>query len=162
MAGSGGVNSIALQTMDGWDVPNVTWMIPAPGQLALTRQSHGLLLNSATRLSDDSGSYNCFGLVFAARRTNVNVPTAPASIDEILRRDRYARVRSAQVGDVIAYRDLSEEIEHVGIVVAVDPLLPGGKPLVRVWSMWGGLGEFLHEERVCPYDGRVEYWRAQR
>jgi hypothetical protein len=62
-----------------------------------------------------------------------------------------------QVGDVAAYRDFRGEVEHTGVVCSVERV--GSQPIVRVWSMWGSLGEFVHRAEVSPYSRRIEYWR---
>lgn len=128
-------------------------------QLARRAKTNDLERRGARRLTPPSGAYNCHGLVFASRRTNVDSPDEVVDIDELLRHDGFVRVRDAAVGCVIAYR-FDGKIEHTGTVAWIE--LVGTVPVVWVWSMWGGLGEYLHREADCPYDGSREYWRPQR
>lgn len=120
------------------------------------------MVAAATKLTGPSGDYNCFGLVFASRRTNLNTPGAPADIDLVLRRDGYTRVDTPQVGDVAVYRaNDGAETEHVGFAAACESV--GTVPVVKVWSMWGGLGEFVHTATQTPYsDTNLEWWRLGR
>lgn len=160
-----GTQALGLQAFDGWDIPNSIDPDPSPAAVTLARQSrrYRLLIASSTELGQPSGRYNCHGLVFGSRRVNIDSPTLPVDIDSLFQRDRYLPVDSPQVGDVIAYRG-ARAIEHTGIVSRLEALSSAaGHPVVVVWSMWGGLGEFEHREAVCPYaDCRIEYWRLQR
>lgn len=154
---------LALQAFDGWDVPNMVVADPSPEQVALARQAWGLTLRATTPLGPPTGRYNCHGLVFASRRTNIDSPGFPVNIDELLHRDGYHRVDMPRVGDIIVYRHRTE-VEHTGFVVRLEPVGPGQtvlqEPIVFVWSMWGSLGEFEHRAHVSPYHGStLEYWR---
>ena len=161
---------LALQAYDGWDIPNSIDPDPTPGLVALAKESHRFAVAAAkAELGPPTGRYNCHGLVFASRRTNIppiNMPNA-VDIDELLRRDQYERVEPPpRVGDVVVYRG-PQEIEHTGLVSWVDTVSSSGTllrmPVVFVWSMWGGLGEFEHRTHASPYnDCDIEYWRLRR
>jgi hypothetical protein len=102
--------------------------------------------NAIPRTSDLSFGYNCHGLTFGARRTQIW-----SEIDHILREDGYWEVskKEAMAGDIAIYQSIeSNEIEHSGIVVEVekDPLLG---PLVV--SKWGNCQELIHYYTQCPY-----------
>lgn len=107
--------------------------------------------------SSISGIYNCFGLVFASRRTNID-----KDIDEIIEDDDYREVGLSQVraGDIVLYRNPdSKSVEHAGIVVEVkrDKIT-----IVNVVSKWGPGREAVHPVRLCPYqETEIEYYRIE-
>ena len=110
-----------------------------------------------------TGRYNCHGLVFASRRTNIPPCgfTDAVSIDDILRRDIYQKVRVPQLGDIAIYRNDAGEVDHSGIVCRTENIGSTGK--VFVWSKWGALEEYEHPELGCPYaDCKLEYWRLKQ
>lgn len=159
--------SIVVQTFDGWDVPNARDADPSLERVKLAKRSHRFAIaSSQPQLAPPTGRYNCHGLVFASRRTNIPPAGQPQAADpiELLKRDGFGRVSSpAQVGDVAVYRNAKGEVEHTGFVSRVDRVAPmSPQPVVFVWSMWGGLGEFEHRVNACPYsDCQVEYWRLR-
>jgi len=61
------------------------------------------------------GVYNCFGMVFASRRTSV---FEEAEIAKILSDDNYREVLEAEVspGDLVLYRDVTHGLIHVAMV----------------------------------------------
>lgn len=154
--------SIGLETHLGNPIPNSIDVGPAPGVVMLGRQPHLGLINGlgVRQIGEATGRYNCHGLVFASRRTNIP-PVAYASrglIDRILAEDEYVRIAEAQAheGDVVVWRN-GDDIDHTGIVVQVDQTTI--LRTIFVWSMWGGLGEFIHRVPLTPYgDCSIEYW----
>jgi hypothetical protein len=157
-----------LQAYDGWAIPNFIDADPAPRLAAIAKSSEKMriMVAAAKELGPPTGRYNCHGLVFASRRTNIPPSAAPeiVNIDDLLRCDLYDRVSPPpQIGDVIVYRGQTE-IEHTGFVCRVDAISSTGAGLiVFVWSMWGGLGEFEHHAHGSPYDNcAIEYWRLKR
>lgn len=153
---------IPLVARDGWRIPNS--IESDPTALAVETARHfadPLILRQATALGPPSGRYNCHGLVFASRRANIPPVGEDVDIDALLVRDGYRRVTSGlpHIGDIAAYRDVRNEIEHTGFVCAVDMI--GAQPVVRVWSMWGALGEFCHRAESSPYSQSIEYWRLR-
>jgi len=111
-----------------------------------------------------SAAYNCMGLVFACRRTWIDV----AELDPILTDDEYRQLRQGEcpvLGDVVVYRLSAEgDATHVGIVAQVLPLTASGQPVVKVLSQWGAHGEFVHLVDQVPdvYGRSVEYWTDRR
>lgn len=101
--------------------------------------------------------YNCHGLTFASRRTQVE----PEDFDfgTILEEDGYVRVekKDARPGDVILYYADDGSIEHSGIVVEMrDTEL--GNPVPYVWSKWGKGHEVVHHFTYCPYSSQVAFF----
>jgi hypothetical protein len=156
--------SIELQAYDGTNIANFIDVDPSPRLIQLTRQSIGMtsLVRAGLRiLRPPTGRYNCHGLVFASRRTNIDHPALQYSvnIDDILRRDRYSRVNPPlQLGDIVAYRRPKGEIEHTGFLSRIERV--GQTDVVFVWSKWGSLDECEHLETDYPFtDYQIEYWR---
>lgn len=149
---------LQLQAHDGSLIPNSVDPDPSPEMVQRARAvMDPLILHSARQVRSSTGRYNCHGLVFASRRTNIPPAGGDVDIEDLLRRDGYRRVDAPEVGDIVAYRDFRNEIEHTGIVCQIDRV--GAQPVIRVWSMWGNLGEFLHRADVSPYSRNIEYWR---
>ena len=129
--------------------------------IALARQAHANLIraNGVRQVGPPTGRYNCHGLVFASRRTGVPPPGVDSTglIDRILQEDQFVRVTEANAreGDIVLWRQ-GGDIAHTGIVCREERV-----PIrvIFVWSMWGGLGEFVHRMPLSPYDGAIEYWR---
>jgi hypothetical protein len=117
-----------------------------------------LSVASADRLQPPTGRYNCHGLVFASRRTNIPAAGDDINIAHLLRADGYERVVGLpRPGDVAAYVDPRGDIEHTGFVSTVEHV--GSTPVIHVWSAWGVLGEFRHRVDQTPYSRNVQYWR---
>jgi len=154
--------SIPLTTYLGNQIPNAIDVDATPGMVAFARQQHNALINTVGvwEVGPPSGRYNCHGLVFASRRTNIP-PAGLASaglIEMILREDQFYPIPEADAreGDIALWRS-ERDVEHTGIVCRVerDPFR-----VVFVWSMWGGLGEFVHNLACTPYNWcQVEFWR---
>src|SRR5882724_1860093 len=132
--------SITVQTYDGTSIPNSIDLDPTPEALEAARFSQrrsSLVLTGLSVQGPATGRYNCHGLVFASRRTNIPPCgfTDAVSIDDILRRDIYQKVRVPQLGDIAIYRNDAGEVDHSGIVCRTENIGSTGK--VFVWSKWG-------------------------
>lgn len=108
-----------------------------------------------------ASGYNCFGLVFAARRTCITDGNVVEKV--IFRDDGYRLVPEADVmvGDVVAYRKVKgSPIEHVAVVIGVDLM----KAQIRALSQWGEDGEYIHLVKDVPdaYGSVIEYWSERR
>lgn len=152
---------IVLETHAGLGISNSIDVDPTPGMVALARAPYGNLFNApgTRQLGLPTGRYNCHGLVFGSRRTNIPAlgNMTRGLVDQILAQDHYVRVveADAQEGDVVVWRS-AQDVDHTGFVAYVDRAL--GRTIF-VWSMWGGLGEFLHRIPFTPYaDCVVEFW----
>lgn len=154
--------AIALETHLGEPIPNWIDADMTLGMVAFARQQYAQLLNNAgvRQVGPSTGRYNCHGLVFASRRTNVP-PAGVGStglIDRVLQEDQFFRVAEADAkeGDLVVWRQ-QDEVDHTGIVCHLErhPIR-----VLFVWSMWGGLGEFVHRLPLTPYnDCSIEFWR---
>ena len=106
----------------------------------------------AERLGEACPVYNCHGLTFASRRTQVGPPVTP-----ILEDDGFEQVdeRNVQVGDIVIYSSARGEVVHSGFVVGTESveIVHGGKPTIipRIWSKWGKGHEWVHPVGECPY-----------
>ena len=107
---------------------------------------------AAERLGEACPVYNCHGLTFASRRTQVTAAVTP-----ILGEDGFEKVeeRNAQVGDIVIYADARGAVIHSGFVVGTDrvEIVQGSKPTIipRIWSKWGKGHEWVHPVGECPY-----------
>ena len=101
------------------------------------------------RTSSPTGMYNCHGMVFAARRTQI---IDAQTIRDILADDGYKKIPSNSVlpGDIVLYLSPDGDIEHSGIVVAKPEASLVGQPMVI--SKWGPFTEVLHPAYQSPYD----------
>jgi hypothetical protein len=108
--------------------------------------------------SANTDMYNCHGLVFASRRTNID---DPIEVKRILDRDEYDEINIDFVlpGDIIIYYSDDGDAEHSGIVIEKSE-----KPfnIPRVISKWGQLEEYIHFANDCQYNfANVKYYRIR-
>lgn len=155
---------IRVETYLGTPIRNFIEPDPTPRYVAFNEQHHRILLASVNRVGPPSGRYNCHGLVFASRRTNIPPPGEESRglIDAILREEQFGPVTEddAREGDIAVWRR-GDDIDHAGIVVYVQRDVP--PRVIFVWSKWGTLGEFVHSVHLAPYnDCTIEYWRLGR
>ena len=115
--------------------------------------------NAIRRTDMPSYGYNCHGLAFAARRTQV---WNSVDVQHMISEDGYHEVTRVQAlpGDVAIYSSLeTREIEHSAIVIepvkdATDLTGP------RVISKWGPCEEYIHLYAECPYTpAEVKFYR---
>lgn len=153
-------SKLALQTRKGNDIANETRLEAndvkrREGVRIIQGLRPNVVLRSATQV------YNCFGLVFASRRTCVNYED-DSSIQRILVDDEYRHINvvECRVGDVVVYRNDEGEITHVGLVAA-EPSV--GRDML-VLSQWGAMGEYLHElgDVLEVYGTPAEFWTTRR
>ena len=107
-----------------------------------------------------SFTYNCVGFVFASRRAQIDT----SLVERILHEDKYASIARQDVaaGDLVLYRDQSEEPTHIGFVVRIDKV--GDSSFLKVVSKWGYIGpECVHSEKDVPatYGSPKEYYRER-
>ena len=95
--------------------------------------------------------YNCYGLVFAARRSAV---VDEEDVQAILEDDSYRSLpwdpAAWMIGDVVLYRNDTGELSHVGIVAKKTEDFTTGNIKVHVLSAWGESGEYFHPIDLVP------------
>jgi hypothetical protein len=106
--------------------------------------------------SENTDQYNCHGLVFASRRTNIDDPN---EVKKILDKDKYMEIEPHNVlpGDIIIYYTEDGDAEHSGIVISKpDPDFN----IPKIISKWGQLEEYIHMANDCKYDfSNIKYYR---
>jgi len=152
--------SIPLATKQGNWIRNVRKPEHLPGRLrSAAKALCGAFPN--IRLRSLSATYNCVGMVFAARRTWVE----PEEIDLIRRDDEYIRVERPVVGDLVVYRRSADGgICHIGQVVEIERDVQTAHHRATVLSQWGQDGEYLHDIADVPelYGSQREFWTERR
>jgi len=112
----------------------------------------------ARRTSEACPVYNCHGLTFGNRRTQVD--DSYKTISGILLDDGFDQIPESEVrlGDIVVYYDGEGNAAHSGIV-----LNKGDLRGPVVWSKWGKSYEMIHALPVCPYDpSNVKFYRMVR
>lgn len=106
--------------------------------------------NARRRFVGPCNTYDCHGLTFAARRTNV-----VHEIEVLLFEDDFVEVKKEDVlsGDIVIYwsdpnplLNISSYITHSGIVLKRLPLND-----LLILSKWGHGDEWVHSLADCPY-----------
>jgi hypothetical protein len=156
------VRSIPLSTRDGSHIANVR-RLEDPPEVRRKAAEDLRREHENARLRSSSSTYNCVGLVFAARRTWVGND----SLTTILERDGFSQVSGDQnlrVGDIVIYENSQGEMTHVGQVVDIEVSLIDGSGKVTVLSKWGAYGEYLHDLIDVPgqYGNVRRFWTERR
>jgi hypothetical protein len=115
--------------------------------------------SSAIMRSENTDMYNCHGMVFACRRTNID---DPAEIKKIIAEDNYVQIKKEDVlpGDIIIYFSDDSDAEHSGIVISKPDNRYFLIPLIL--SKWGQLEEYIHYANQCPYNfPNAKYYRLE-
>ena len=122
---------------------------------------------NAERVSEACPVYNCHGLTFGSRRTQVGLPIVSILEDDGF--DPIASEKDVRPGDIVIYSDARGEVSHSGFVVWRNKisLAPGADTVIpMVWSKWGKGYEMIHAVRECPYldtEGDIfTYYRLKR
>jgi hypothetical protein len=155
-------NSIALATRTGRPIPNAQDPDLPPHRVTLLVEQFRKRFPTAQLRIPPTGRYNCHGLTFANRRTQVGVFDTRV-IGLILEDDGFrncGRESLPQSGDILVCYD-GVEVSHTRIVMFVEPGKPeqGVFPQIFVLSKWGPAGEYFHIVNTGPYSShRVTYW----
>ena len=164
--------AIVVETRRGTRIVNEITVGPIPRQIEQFRE----LLVKHPRWEvrkPPTGGYNCFGLVWAGRRTGI-FDEVEAQVERIFVDDGY-RVLPAgevpQVGDLALYWESPEtrgNLYHIGVVIEYRPALLTVGSATASRHPWvlskldAFLGEVLHHySDVVVYPGAkfsVEYW----
>lgn len=157
---------ISLQTRGKSDLTNEVNLEPLDdGQRAEAEAYAKKFPNAIPRPVRPGNTFNCHGLTFASRRTQL---WKNAEVMSILKEDQYEEVKLSDVmaGDIVAYySDESKEFEHTGIVIDSDGQQAKANGTIRnplVLSKWGCATEFIHRVGYHPYAGLVpRYFRVK-
>ncbi len=150
--------TIALVTKSGTPIKNIQsreFSNFEAGQFAVFDRKYPLV----RKRTEPNPIYNCHGLTFASRRTQI---FQSSDIQIILKEDGYTEIDKSSVlaGDVIVYFDPNGDAEHSGIVVAV---LDGPLKSLSIVSKWGKYRELIHSEYDCPYNlTNIKYYRVTK
>lgn len=149
---SGPPNRLSLDTEKGTPIDNEVALEPDDQK----RRVYELLIQQHPQwklVAASRGRYNCFGLVWATRRTAIyEFP----EVRKIIEDDGYRSTseEATDVGDIVVYWDLKHGPLHAGIVVGRVPLLHGGSTTtLTILSKWNDDGpEVLHRVEDVPKD----------
>lgn len=154
-------DAIKVATRTGKYIPNSRRQAASPARMKAEIEIWRGKFDSLILRSVD-GTYNCMGMIFASRRTCIDVDSLPM----ILREDSYLPVNdhnAVVIGDVIVYKRVGR-LTHVGIVVESRVDIVKAKRVYRVLSKWGQSGEFIHDVNDVPdYLGNdIEFWTDRK
>ncbi len=156
----GGGRSIVVETRMGTRIDNDVAPEPGPVQLrkyALIRSRHG----AWRQRKPPCGGYNCFGQVFASRRTSIRLD---GQVALILRDDDYRKLaidERTMLGDVVLYKMKSTgELLHAAVVAGMMSIVRGSTLLPVLVSKWDdSMGEDEHMLDDVPFDDYfTEIW----
>jgi hypothetical protein len=155
--------SLALQTRAKRHINNVMRREALRAELE-ARLAAVLAMCPNARLVSACSIYNCYGLVFAARRTAILDET---DVETILRDDGYKDrpwdPNAWLPGDVVLYYAEKDSLAHAGFVATILRDLRTGESTVYVISAWGESGEYYHPIDHVPANlGRPGRVVAQR
>jgi hypothetical protein len=122
---------------------------------------------NAERVSEACPVYNCHGLTFGSRRTQVTDVVYPILADDGF--DVLPSEKDIRPGDIIVYCSARGEVVHSGFIVwrKFVEIVPGSKTVIpMVWSKWGKGYEMVHAVADCPYledeGSYLRYYRLKR
>jgi hypothetical protein len=152
-------DEICLQTRAKTPIRNVQDRILPPERVRAGIDGAAKAFKGTSKIvNGPSGYYNCMGLVFASRRTQIEDLDR---IPEILREDGYVEVhaeRDATVGDVVVY-SIEGRFTHVALVVESSS---GPLWVPRILSKHGWSVEVVHYVHEGPYsEGKRQYFRLR-
>lgn len=105
------------------------------------------------RTSPPDWRADCHGWVFGEGRWWL----LGADVELILQDNGYQPVTAPAAGDLVLYRNRTNEITHSGVVCAVLR-----DETVLVESKWSWLGTYVHAAVTQPYGGSPSYYRSPR
>jgi hypothetical protein len=154
---------IALETREGTTIRNV--VAPEPGEqahrrYAALRKKFGEHWNNR---KGACGGYNCFGMVFATRRTAI-YDDVEEQVPRILKDDGYRQIPEDEVrpGDIVLYRERSMGLLHAAVVLRCKKW-EGSNHIPFVLSKWNDVsGEDEHNVRFHCWTAEsevvMEFW----
>lgn len=152
-----------LDSAKGDHISNVrsTEAIPAGTRAGMVARYRRAFPKVIERTTFCTATYNCHGLVFAARRAQIY---ESSEVHKILADDSYKKVDEARVlpGDVALYFSETGAVDHSAIVIEAPPS-PPALAIPKVFSKWGNWVEIIHWANDCPWatepGARIEYRR---
>jgi hypothetical protein len=158
-------NAIPLYTREKRYIINARKLETHP-DIMREKVRFSLSISPEVKLRSATQVYNCMGMVFASRRTCVDID----SLDLIIADDRYLETRDlskVKIGDVVVYGVMKPESgetpTHVGVIVDKTPNIAQAGWNVTVMSQWGQDGEYFHPmEAVPPLFGPVIKYLTDR
>lgn len=143
--GSKDPNSLELFTKKRTRITNDQRMEKPAVALKAARDLFKKKEGSKLKFRSISNTYNCMGLVWASRRTNIYDFN---QLEKILHDDEYDEVKKIEevmVGDILVYYDRHDIPNHIGIVVVHTPKLMSSNYDTWIMSKWGSDGEYIHK-----------------
>lgn len=136
---------LALETKARYPIPNEVSARPSPKHHAQYARLVSQHKQWVPRKSP-SGEYNCFGMVWAARRTGIY---EEAALARIIKDDGYRVIppQDAVFGDLVKYALEDGSTTHVGVYSHdLPPLAASGRPFKIILSKLNdSLGEVFHQ-----------------
>ncbi len=149
--GAGGENdnlALKLSTCTRKHINNERPLEKAPLTLQASLEMDKKTNPKASLVSAPTATYNCMGLVFASRRTCIDI----SELNFILGEDSYrqlAGLHEAMTGDVVCYQK-DGKIEHVGLINSTISDCRNGSIQATVVSKWGMHAEYIHDMCDVP------------
>jgi len=156
LAGTG--ENIVVETRRGRQVANSIEPEPGDRERRLYNLRRGRFGRSWRLRKPPCGAYNCYGMVFASRRTSI---LEDEQVPDILTDDGYRRIEEsdAMVGDLVLYRERTIGLLHVGRITRRDDL--SALHALSKWDSASGEDEH-HIRHHCwtdyGFDVRLEFW----
>lgn len=144
----------AIDNLQPWSYSALEWKLLESG--AWDRYEKA----GAKRVGAHCPVYNCHGLTFGNRRTQVKASSDIIAM--ILDDDGFVELKPAnpEEGDIVVYYDSRGLPEHSGVVIGIGP---DPFKIPKIWSKWGKDYQWIHNVGVCPYDAsNVRYYRITK
>jgi hypothetical protein len=156
LLGGGGERRIALETRSGRPIENTIEPEPGDRERRLYEVRRNRFGAGWFNRKPPCGVYNCYGMLFASRRTSI---LADVQIPDILRDDGFRRIpeTEAVVGDVVLYREKTAGLLHAARITRKDEL----RALYALSKWDSAMGEDEHHVRHhcwLDYDVEMEFW----
>ena len=152
--------SIVVHTRCGRPVTNVIELEPGPREKDRYESIQRRFGRQWINRKPPCGVYNCYGMVFASRRTSI---LEDDQIADILSDDGYRKIpeEEARVGDLVFYKDGKIGLLHVARVTRRDTTLATVIFALSKWDSTSGEDEH-HVRHHCwldeALDVQLEFW----
>lgn len=139
--------SLKLETKKRNHIPNEIPPPQSPQSIQSFIDTHSKAHPNAL-LRSRATAYSCVGMIFAARRTWIDID----HLHLILVDDEYRQLRrfdDAQEGDIVVYYNDSI-LTHVAVIIKIDINYYNANRTFTVISKWGMTCEWIHEMNDTP------------